>query len=159
MADSISQTEQMRSASLNAARYRKQNIQQEVRKGLFQSNASQENVEAAPEESQYKQRLAILKAGAIKNANTEFGSKAGATVGSAIGSIIPIFGTGIGFFLGRFIGRRLGITGIILISLVLLVFCMTIFFIIFTGALKGYCDTYVGTAVDYVTIQICPSFQ
>ncbi len=159
MAASISQTEQMRSTALNTARYRKQNIQQEVRKGLFQSTAPQEEPETVPEQSQYKQRLAMLKAGSIKRANTELGSKAGATAGSAIGSIIPVLGTGIGFFLGRFIGRKLGITGIIIISLILLAFCMTIFFIIFIGALKGYCDTYVGTAVDYITMQICPSFQ
>ncbi len=142
MAASISQAEQMRSAALNTARYRKQNIQQEVRKGLFQSNAPQEEPEAVPEQSQYKQRLAILKAGAIKNANSELGSTAGATVGSAVGSALPIVGTSIGFFLGRFIGRKLGITGIIIAILI----SMFIFVAIFVVIIKGTCDYYSDAA-------------
>ena len=154
MADSISQTEQMRSASLNAARYRKQNIQQEVRKGLFQSNASQENVEAAPEESQYKQRLAILKAGAIKNANSELGGATGATVGSALGSALPIVGTSIGFFLGRFIGKKLGIAAIIITLIIGLLLFAAIFIVI----IKGTCDYYSDAAKWAAGIQeLCSS--
>lgn len=138
MAETIAQQERYRAATLNAARYRKQNIQQEVRKGLFQNtNTSQEDSnEESSNPSAYKQRLTLMKAGAVKEANKQSGAAVGATVGGALGSIVPIVGTAIGAFLGRFIGKKLGITGIILICAI----SILLFVIIFIGILKGICD-------------------
>ena len=138
MAETIAQQERYRAATLNAARYRKQNIQQEVRKGLFQNtNTSQEDSsEESPNPSAYKQRLALMKAGAVKEANKQSGAAVGATVGGALGSVVPIVGTAIGAFLGRFIGKKLGVTGIILLCIVSIV----LFVIIFIAMLKGICN-------------------
>ncbi len=140
MAETIAQQERYRAATLNAARYRKQNIQQEVRKGLFQNtNTSQEDSnEESPNPSTYKQRLALMRAGAIKEANKQGGATIGASVGGTIGSIIPIVGTTIGAFLGKYLGKKLGITGIILLCVV----GIFLFITLVIATFKGVCDSF-----------------
>lgn len=134
--------EQGRLAALNAARYRKQNISQELRKGLF-ANAAKQGKEETDEEQQqspYKSRLAMLKAGAIKEANRQGGAAAGATVGGTLGSVVPVIGTGVGAFIGRYIGRKLGITGIVIVSIIM----MLLSFLIFIAVIKYGCNKIYG---------------
>lgn len=130
--------EQTRLSALNAARYRKQNISQEIRGSLLASRkASQEDQEQEePVESVYKRRLALLKAGAIKEANKQGGAYVGGAVGGFVGSAVPVVGTGIGAFIGRFVGKKLGITGIIIMA-ILLIFAQILFYIVL---LKGACE-------------------
>ncbi len=134
--------EQTRLSALNAARYRKQNISEQLRGGLLANSRpadDQGNTQDQPE-SVHKSRLSMLKAGAIKEANKKGGAAAGAAVGGTIGSIIPVVGTGIGAFIGRFVGKKLGITGIIIMAIVMIIF----FIVMFIVLLKGGCDMAYG---------------
>lgn len=130
-------TESAKKAALGMARGR--NISQQLRGGLLrntQSSPNNDNSDEGQQPSVYKSRLAMLKSGAIKEANKQGGAAAGAAAGGAIGSVIPVVGTGIGAFIGRFVGKKLGITGIII-----MVILMNIFFIVmFIAIFKGYCD-------------------
>ncbi len=158
------QREEARKSALDAGRYRK-TIQQQVRKNLFEDYQNQtpnEGQEEAPEESVQKSRLAALKGNAIKTANAKAGEAVGASVGGAVGSAIPILGTGVGAFLGRLIGRKAGITGIVIFAFASIMLSFLTFLLlglIVIAVLKGACDTYVGTATDYFTLNICPSLN
>ena len=126
---------------------RGRNISQQLRGGLLRNTQSSPNNDDGDEGQQpsaYKSRLAMLKSGAIKQANAQAGATAGATVGGTIGSIIPVVGTGIGAFIGRFVGKKLGITGIIIMAILMIIF----FIVMFIAILKGACETTAGQAVN-----------
>ncbi len=151
--------EEMQKAVLNAVRNRK--IREQFRSNLIQEQENSDEDNDAPEESKQRSRLALLKAGAIKQANAKAGEAVGAAVGGALGSAVPILGTGVGGFLGRYIGKKIGITKMILLSILGLSFSALLSTIIFLAAMKGYCGTFttVDQAVDYFTLNICSNFQ
>jgi hypothetical protein len=151
------QREEAQKAALNAGRYRKQTLQQQFRGDLLQENQNVEQEEDGPEESQHKSRLALLKAGAIKRANSAAGQAVGSTVGGAVGSIVPVIGTGIGAFVGRFIGKKTGITGII----IFVIFALILLLMMFIAIIKGACENVgpLGRGLEYLTTNICPSLK
>lgn len=151
----VQQREEAQKSALNAGRYRKQTLQQGFREDLMRQDRNTEDNTDIPQESAHKNRLAMLKAGAIKRANTQGGAALGASVGGTVGSVIPVVGTGIGIFLGRFVGKKAGITGIIIFAILFLLFLL----VIFIALLKGYCDTWTGWATDKVTLGICESLE
>lgn len=133
-------SEGARKAALGVARGR--NISQQLRGGLLANNRVEEGQsdDQNQPESVNKSRLATLKAGAIKQANTQAGAAAGAAVGGTVGSVIPIIGTGIGAFIGRFAGKYLGITGIMIVVILMIIF----FIIMFIVMLKAGCNKVYG---------------
>ncbi len=146
-------TEYARLATLNANRYRlAQDIRKNVRENLLQDAGDTAEADTQPEESTHKQRLAFMKAAAIRQANKQAGGTVGASVGGTIGSVIPVIGTGIGIFLGRFIGKKLGIIGIIAMALLTIL----LFFVLFVAILQAACEDTLFAATDFVTTGICP---
>ena len=138
-------------AALGMARGR--NISQQLRGGLLRNakSAPDENSDEGQQPSAYKSRLAMLKSGAIKEANKQGGAAAGAAVGGTIGSVIPVVGTGIGAFIGRFVGKKLGITGIIIMAILMIIF----FIVMFIVLLKGACDKVYGAQLAVGIQDIC----
>lgn len=113
------QSEWLKQAALNANKYRKPNLQQQLRSNILSDNKpANQSEDAAQPESIHKSRLALLKAGAIREANKQTGAYVGGVVGGAAGSVVPIIGTGVGAFLGRLVGKKLGIIGIVILALV-----------------------------------------
>lgn len=144
-------SEGAKKAALGMARGR--SISQELRGGLLRNTQSSadENNDENQQPSAYKSRLAMLKSGAIKEANRQGGATAGATVGGVIGSVIPVVGTGIGAFIGRFVGKKLGITGIIIMAILMIIF----FIVMFIAILKGACDKVYGAQWAVGISDIC----
>ncbi|MEO6077268.1 MAG: hypothetical protein ABIP54_00600 [Candidatus Andersenbacteria bacterium] len=108
-----------------------------------------------------KMRLALLKSRANQSVkqklNQKGGAAAGAWAGGFIGSAIPFLGTTIGAFIGRFIGKKLGVIGIVIITLLSLTVLFIGTILLFMLIFKGYCDTWTGWAVDKVTLGMCQS--
>lgn len=128
--------EQTRLSALNAARYRKQTISQELRGNLLANSQSTDSEQEEDAPSRHKFRLAMLKAGAIKEANKQGGAYLGSTVGGFVGSAVPVLGTGVGAFIGRYVGKKMGITGIIIMVILMILFNI----LIYIAVLKGACD-------------------
>lgn len=152
-------TEAQRSALLNVKRnQRTETLGQRFRKGLMEDTQNMDPDEG-PEEgqtnSQHRNRLSLLRASAIKQANQEAGATVGEVVGGAVGSIVPGPGNVIGIFIGRYFGRKWGITGIILFAFALILSSLVFYLFL----LKSACDTSVFAAADYFTINICPIFK
>lgn len=149
------QQEERKKSDLDAKRYRKQTFQQQFRGELLQRNQEQEEDKNIPQESRYKRAFSMAQAGALKKVNTEAGKVTGRAVGGFFGSILPFIGTAIGAFIGGVFGKKAGITGIIIFVAFLLFFAL----VVLIAVLKGYCDTYIGTAADYFTTNICPNLK
>jgi hypothetical protein len=131
MTPAIGQSELMKRAALNAGRFRKPNLQKELRESILSSNRPADQSESEEEqESIHKTRLGLLKAGAIKQANQQAGALAGEVAGGALGSAVPILGTGAGAFIGRLIGKKLGVTGIIITAILVNLFILLMFFVV-----------------------------